>query len=280
VWSRSVAVTLRGAAQAPCDRRARKVDDAARTEPPDVIAPEPTARDRRVLLAKRDHRLYEPPVAGPTLLVPLFWSNVALGVFNLLPAFPLDGGRVLRAAMALRMGRARATKIAAAVGKVMAALFVIAGLATGATMLAIIGLFVWFTASQESALVSMTSKLAGATVGDAMIRNAHIADAGTSVGRAAEQMLAEGHRELMVADRGRITGVVTLDDLASRMNTAISDVPLRSAVQSDLPVVSPTLPLDAVVERLEQRGVVLVGEANVIIGMLTTEQLATYAALH
>jgi Zn-dependent protease len=100
----------------------------------------------------------QPSVVG-AFLVPLFWSNVALAAFNLLPAFPMDGGRVLRSALAIRIDRTRATHIASTVGKALAVVFVVGGLLFGGTMLALIGLFVWFSASHESATVSLAAAL-------------------------------------------------------------------------------------------------------------------------
>ncbi|MEM6294751.1 MAG: site-2 protease family protein [Myxococcota bacterium] len=82
------------------------------------------------------------------LLQSLIFANVTLGVFNLLPAFPMDGGRVLRAALATRMGGSRATEIAVKIGKGAAVLFGIAGL-FGNPMLLLVAAFVWFAASAE-----------------------------------------------------------------------------------------------------------------------------------
>jgi Zn-dependent protease len=85
---------------------------------------------------------------GFGLLGSLMLANVLLGLFNLVPAFPMDGGRALRALLATRVGRTRATDIAVKVGKVAAIAFGIIGLFTSWT-LALIGLFVWFAASAE-----------------------------------------------------------------------------------------------------------------------------------
>lgn len=85
---------------------------------------------------------------GGGLVTSLLLANLTLGVFNLLPAFPMDGGRVLRALLATRVGGLRATNIAVKIGKVAAAGFVIAGL-FGNPMLMLVGAFVWFAASAE-----------------------------------------------------------------------------------------------------------------------------------
>lgn len=87
-------------------------------------------------------------VLGP-LLVTWLRINVALLLFNLIPAFPMDGGRVLRSLLAMRIGFANGTLIAARIGRVLAVVFFIAGLA-GQPMLMLIGVFVWFAAAQEA----------------------------------------------------------------------------------------------------------------------------------
>lgn len=222
----------------------------------------------------------EQPTWLGAIVVPLFWSNILLAAFNLLPAFPMDGGRVLRAALTSRLGRARATRVAVSVGKAMAALFVIGGLSLGATMLVIIGLFVWLAAEQESAMVAFSSALADATVADAMIRSTHVVDAATSIDDAADQMLAGGQHELAVAEEGRIAGIVTAADLARWMTSPSPHGAVGAAMHRDVPIVEPTTPLVSVLEPLDQRGAVFVGDRDTIIGVVTPEQVATYASLH
>lgn len=221
----------------------------------------------------------QPSLLG-ALVVPLFWSNAALALFNLLPAFPMDGGRVLRAALTKPFGRARATRIASQIGKVLAAVFVITGLVYGGVLLTVIGLFVWFAAEQESAMVALSVVLADATVADAMMRKLHVIDAATPLDDAAHQMLADGHRELPVSESGRIAGVVTVADLAHWMAAPLPHPAVSAAMHRDVPIVQPNTPLMSVMSPLNERGVVFVGDPDAIVGVLTTDQLATYASLH
>jgi Zn-dependent protease/predicted transcriptional regulator len=221
----------------------------------------------------------EQPALAGAVIVPLFWSNLVLAAFNLLPAFPMDGGRVLRALLELRIGRGRATRAAALVGKLLAVVFVIAALAGAGTMLAIIGAFVWFAADQESATSILKELLSRSTVADAMIRSPRVIDAKLSIDEAAHRMLAEGSHQLAVEEDGRVAGVVSVADLAEHMRTPEPHGAVSSAMHRHVLVVPSTMPLDDVLEPLDRSGIVLVGERDTIIGMLTTEQLETFAAL-
>ncbi|TNE62306.1 MAG: site-2 protease family protein [Bacteroidetes bacterium] len=100
------------------------------------------------------------PSSGLLFYMPvLVVTNIALVVFNLIPAFPMDGGRIFRALLAMRMGRVRATQVASWLGQAIAILFVVVGLWQGAFTLALIGLFVFTTARSENAMVRMDSLL-------------------------------------------------------------------------------------------------------------------------
>lgn len=221
----------------------------------------------------------EQPGDASALLVSLFWINVSLAAFNLLPAFPMDGGRVLRAALAMRRDRVKATRIASVVGKIIAAMFVLVGLSFGGTMLALIGVFVWFASSQESAVVALASSLGRATVADAMQRDPHVVDAAASVDVAAERMLAAGANTLGVVEDGELRGYVTARDLAPQILQPPPHVAVGEAMHRDAPLVAPTLRLDQVLDALDRNGVVLVGDRAHVLGLLTAEQVATFAAL-
>ncbi|MBK8922032.1 MAG: site-2 protease family protein [Saprospirales bacterium] len=100
------------------------------------------------------------PTTGLLFYLPiLVVTNIGLVVFNLIPAFPMDGGRIFRALLAMRMGRVRATQIASWLGQGIAVLFIVLGLWQGAFTLALIGFFVFTTARTENAMVRLDALL-------------------------------------------------------------------------------------------------------------------------
>jgi Zn-dependent protease len=151
-------------------------------------------------------------VGRGSFLERLMVVNLFLMGFNLLPAFPMDGGRVLRAVLAQRMEYTRATHVAANVGQGMAFLFGFAGL-FGNPMLLFIAFFVWIGAAQESSAVQMKSALGGIPVARAMLTDFHTLQPLESLDRAAALILAGSQQDFPVVDGGRVAGILTRVDL-------------------------------------------------------------------
>ena len=148
-----------------------------------------------------------------SLLAKLFYLNIILAVFNLLPAFPMDGGRVLRALLAMRLSYERATDIAASVGQAMAISFAAIGIFYN-WFLIFIALFVYIGAQQEAEQIRNRSLLAGARVGDAMITNFTAMRPHDPIVLAADRLLHGDQQHFPVVDaRGRVAGVLTRPDL-------------------------------------------------------------------
>jgi CBS domain-containing protein len=133
--------------------------------------------------------------------------NVFLVLFNLLPAFPMDGGRVLRSLLAMRLPHARATGIAAAIGKGMAVLFGFVGLFFNPILL-LIALFVWIGATQEAAAAQMKSSFAGAVVRDAMLTDFRVLSPQDSLANATKLILAGSQTDFPVVSAGRVVGIL------------------------------------------------------------------------
>lgn len=148
---------------------------------------------------------------GP-FLERLFVVNVFLVGFNLLPAFPMDGGRVLRALLATRLDYARATQYAASLGQLMAFGFGLLGL-FGNPFLLFIAFFVWIGAAQEASVVQITSALAGIPVREAMVTEFRTVAPHDTVADVVARLLAGSQKDFPVVLNGHVVGLVLHGDL-------------------------------------------------------------------
>ncbi|MFB6218802.1 MAG: site-2 protease family protein [Halobacteriaceae archaeon] len=164
--------------------------------------------------------LWGATLATPASLAPLRFvlgwlavTNVGLAAFNLLPAFPMDGGRILRALLARSRPYASATRIAGRVGVVFAVLFAVVGVLQFSPLLLLLALFVYGAATTESRAVVLDDLLEGLTVGDVMSRDPPTVAADATVAEFADRMLRDRQTAYAVTDGGEVVGVATLDDL-------------------------------------------------------------------
>jgi Zn-dependent protease/CBS domain-containing protein len=213
------------------------------------------------------------------LVQQLLGANIMLVLFNMIPAFPMDGGRVLRALLAVGLGQQRATRIAALVGQTIAGLFVIGGLFQANLLLAFIGVFVFLGASQELAFQTRREAIAGHVAHEAMITKFETLAPQDTLGRAAELLLATHQHDFPVIDAwNRIAGVLPrarlLEGLAaSGRDTNVLEVMLRETVQ-----VAPATDLEVVLQHLQRDPAtpLLVVENGTLRGMVTLENLAEF----
>jgi Zn-dependent protease/CBS domain-containing protein len=212
---------------------------------------------------------------GGDLIGKFFWVNVTLIIFNMLPAFPMDGGRVLRSLLAMRMDYVRATQIAAAVGQGMALLFGFMGL-FGNPMLLFIALFVWMGAAQEASMAQVRTALDGIPVRAAMITDFQTLTPEEPIGRAIDHIIAGFQQDFPVVDNGRPVGVLTLKDLAKALTQHGRDVPVASVMQQQFATAGPGDMLVTALSRLEggKVHVVPVVEDGRLLGLLTADNLA------
>jgi len=207
----------------------------------------------------------------------LLGINVFLVLFNLLPAFPMDGGRVLRSLLAMRMQYARATRIAARIGQGMAVLFGFAGL-FGNPMLLLIALFVWIGAGQEAAAVEMKSSFAGARVREAMLTDFRGLSPQDTVGDAARLMLAGSQQDFPVLEKGEVVGVLTHTRLLEALRDRGANAPVGEIMENEFQMASADEELDAALGRIEPgRATLLPVILNrQLVGLLTAENVGEF----
>jgi CBS domain-containing protein len=215
--------------------------------------------------------------AGARFVSQLFWVNVSLVVFNLLPAFPMDGGRVFRALLAMRLGYVRATQIAARVGQGMAVLFGLLGLLPGSNpFLVFIALFVWLAASQEAGMVEMRSAMDGIPVSRVMITDIHTLRPDDPLSRAVEYLLAGFQEDFPVVEGGRLVGVLTRNDLAAALGKYGPDAPVRDVMRTDFVTADPRDMLQTAFARLQDCDchTLPVVQDGRLLGVVTADNLA------
>jgi len=213
---------------------------------------------------------------GDGLIGSLLLVNVLMLLFNLIPAFPMDGGRVLRALLALRLPYLRATKIASAVGQGAALLLGVAGLFYfNNWMLAFVALFVFLAAGEERALVQTRASLTGLPVRAAMLTDFRHLEVGEPLRRAVEYLMTGSQQDFPVLDGGELRGVLTRAGLVAALERRGPDVPVEEAMSPNPSSADAGEPLEGVVSRMRGRdsSVVPVLEQGRLVGLVTVDNV-------
>ncbi len=189
-------------------------------------------------------------VAQGPFLQRLMLVNIFLVVFNMLPAFPMDGGRVLRAFLAMRLPYPKATRIAASVGQGLALLFGFLGL-IGNPFLLFIALFVWIGAAQESNMVQIKSVLGGIPLRSLMLTDFYRLGPGDPLSRAVDLTLAGSQKDFPVVAGERVVGVLTQDRLLRGLQESGGTVLVDQVMERDFELADPTELAESVLIRLQ-----------------------------
>lgn len=216
------------------------------------------------------------------LLLRVALANVALLVFNLVPAFPMDGGRVLRAVLAIPLGFTRATRVAAGIGQGLAILLGFLGL-LGNPLLILIAVFIFFAASGEAGYVTARDLARGYLAQHAMITRFETLSPLSTIDDAAELLLATTQQEFPVVDgAGRLRGVLLRADIVRALEQSGGATSVMEVMSRDVAEVTASAHLDAILETLqkERGGVVgVVDGSGRLIGYISSENLWELMAL-
>lgn len=215
--------------------------------------------------------------SGP-FLERLLLVNVILIVFNMLPAFPMDGGRVLRALLATRLEYARATQIAASIGQAMALLFAFLGF-FGNPFLLFIAFFVWIGAAQEASMVTMKAALGGIPVRRAMMTDFRTLRPGDSLQRAIDLILASPQQDFPVLEDSRVLGILPSRELMVALQQRGPDALVGDVMRRDFLSLDANEMLDTALARMHAAECCLtapVTHRDALVGLLTAENVSEF----
>jgi Zn-dependent protease/CBS domain-containing protein len=206
----------------------------------------------------------------------LLFVNVFLVVFNAIPAFPMDGGRVLRAFLAMNMDYAKATQIAAAIGQGIAFLFAMAGLFGPNPILLFIALFVWMGAAGEASVAQLQAAIEGIPVRRAMIEDFVTVRADAELREVANHVLRGFQPDYpVVDDGGRVVGVLPQTALLAGLSSDGPSAQVERYMQTNFKTAAPGEMLDRALARLHEGEcpVLPVLDGERLVGLLTTENI-------
>ncbi|MGX9572373.1 site-2 protease family protein [Mesorhizobium sp. f-mel] len=202
--------------------------------------------------------------------------NVFLVLFNMIPAFPMDGGRILRAALAARLSWSRATQIAATIGQGLAFVFGFVGLFYN-PLLIFIGIFVYLAAAAEAQNAQIREVATSVLVGDVMITEFARLERSATLDEAIEMLLATTQHDFPVTDTaGHLKGLVTRNDMIRTLKEKGPAEPVASAMRSDIPKIHYRKSLEESLRLMQQAdvpAVAVVDSSDRLVGLMTHETI-------
>lgn len=209
-----------------------------------------------------------------------FYANSILAVFNLIPAFPMDGGRVLRGLLSFRMERLAATRIAAFLGQVVAVLMVLAGLFSN-PMLVFIGVFIFFGAQMESDYLMGRSLLKGVAVRDVLMHPMVTLPSGAMLSDAMELLLRSQATRFVVVEGETPIGMIDRKSLFRHIEQGGPAQRVVDCMRSEIPVSAPDEDLETLYRKMQSgdEQLFLVKEGDRVSGYVDIENLLEFMLL-
>lgn len=223
-------------------------------------------------------RFHYPPALQHGFISGILTINVVLFLFNLLPAFPMDGGRVLRALLAIRIPYARATQVAANVGQGFAFVFGFCGLLTTNPFLIFIAFFVYIGASQEAALAQMRDVSRRFPVSSAMVREFRTLGENATLEEAVDALLATSQHDFpVVAEDGNVAGLLTRHDLIAALRKNDPALRVGHVMRRDIPTVTIGTRFEEAFRIMQEcncPAVPVLDRMKRLVGLLTSENVS------
>lgn len=216
-------------------------------------------------------------IASGSFLERLMAVNISLVLFNLIPAFPMDGGRVLRALLAMRMDYVRATQVAASIGQGLAFLLGLIGLFNNPFLL-FIAFFVWIGASQEASMVQMRNTISGIPVTHAMQTRFETLSPSDRLERVVNLILAGSQQDFPVVEQEQFVGVLTRDDFIRALSQHGQNTPVGDVIRRNIPSVDSHEMVETALTRLQESGAktLPVMHGGRFVGLVTSENITEF----
>ncbi len=216
-------------------------------------------------------------MTGGPFLERLMVVNLFLAFFNLIPAFPMDGGRVVRALLATRLPYTQATQAAATLGQALAFVFGFIGLFTN-PFLVFIAFFVYIGAAQEASLVQMKSALSGIPVSQAMLTEFRSLHEGEPLSRAVELLMSTTQQDFPVLSGERVVGVLTRKSLVDALQRLGQNAPVSAAMECKFESAHTSDMLEEVSRKLQEREchTLPVLADGQLVGLITMENIGEF----
>lgn len=217
-----------------------------------------------------------PDLSLAALVTWLFYANVSLVLFNLIPAFPLDGGRMLRALLAFALPFHKATRVAAVIGQGLAVVLGLFGLVAGHLLLALIAVFIFFGAGYEGAHAQAKVVLKTLRVGDAYNKHALTLRPDDRLSHVVDLILTSYQPDFAVIHGGRLVGVVTRKDVLRVLAGESGDPYVAGMMEREFLTVDPATPLDEVRQAMAEGGhrLAAVFDGDRYLGLVSQEDIA------
>jgi Zn-dependent protease len=162
----------------------------------------------------------------------IMYANIVLAVFNLIPAFPMDGGRVLRSLLAMKMDPAKATEIAARLGQFLAIIFVFVGFFYD-FWLVFIGMFLFLGASSESRIVEIKNALEGIRVKDVIVTNFTSLTTDSTINEASKRLVSTNEKSFLVTKNDNVEGILNYKDIIEALHNGEGQKTVESYIQKE-----------------------------------------------
>ena len=216
-------------------------------------------------------------VTDGSFLGRLLMVNLSLFLFNLIPAFPMDGGRVLRALLASRLEYTRATQIAATIGQGIALIFGFIGLFSNPFLL-FIALFVWIGAAQEASMVQVKSALSGIPVSRAMLTNFETLSPTDPLSRPVQMILAGAQQDFPVVADGAVVGILTRDELIRALTEHNESTYVSFVMRKTFQTIDSSQMLESVSQQIQESGqrILPVVHGGSLVGLITMENIGEF----